>query len=206
MHHTMSLDLATSSNYASVAIADDVAVEAEPNTPRSSTPTTSTPAKGGKNERDPVKVAAREARIAEAVKRSRDEYKAEHAFTERQVRPSNKNDVPVADEQWFREDESGSSRTPVKPKMDRQQLGELRLYLAYQIADSEEYLVTSLYYSTPPRYQSALDLVLQAFDPTAKSLGGLNRELLDTAIRCAAQVGDSEHAVQLAKATRSLVS
>ncbi|RXK35074.1 hypothetical protein M231_07661 [Tremella mesenterica] len=159
----------TSDNYAIVAATDDaqtvvfsIATEDIGSTSR------------GNNERDPEKVAARERRIAEAVKRSKLEYKTEHAFTERR---------------WVLDSDQRLARAPARQKIDRQQL---------------EYLTTALYYSSPPEYQQALRLILDVFDPGAKSLGGISRELVDIGIRCAIFIGDTEHAIQLADSTRSL--
>jgi len=69
-----------------------------------------------------------------------------------------------------------------------------------------EFLTTSLFYASPPEHARALSLILAAFDPEARSLGGLSRELLDIGVRSAIACKDTEHAVELARSGMSLVS
>ncbi|OCF43113.1 hypothetical protein I317_03082 [Kwoniella heveanensis CBS 569] len=137
---------------------------------------------GGKEEGVAVskddKAEIRRQRIAAAVERSRSEYKAEHAFTER----------------WWYEDESIDRNVLSKPKADRQHL---------------EYLTTGLYYSKPPEYKAALDLILKAYDSAPSTgpkrpLGGLTRELIDIGIRAALALGDWGAAVRLVEGSKSL--
>ncbi|WVR03192.1 hypothetical protein IAU60_000183 [Kwoniella sp. DSM 27419] len=128
---------------------------------------------GGEEPEVPVldKAEVRRQRIAAAVERSRTEYKAEHAYTERE---------------WFLDDGTGRC---LKPKKDRQQL---------------EYITTALYHANPPEYRSALDLILALYDPDAKSLAGLTRELIDIGIRAALGCGDTEAALKLVGCSKSL--
>lgn len=69
----------------------------------------------------------------------------------------------------------------------------------------QEYLATLLYSSQSAASSEALQIVLLAFNHTAKSLGGLQRELVDTGIRCALRCGDHNAALLLARSTQSLV-
>jgi hypothetical protein len=161
--------MADSSNYFSIAVADDQAMSSHRASPVEDVP------------------SPREQRIAAAVIRSRTEYKAEHAYTERKVSPGKAKLTP----QWFH------SVTP----NDKQRLGMSDLDLA-----DAEFLVTSLYYSSPPEYARVLSLVREAYDPSAKSLGGLTREVLDTGIRAALACGDVNYAVKLADTSKSLAS
>ncbi|WVF66662.1 hypothetical protein IAT40_001403 [Kwoniella sp. CBS 6097] len=122
------------------------------------------------------KAEIRRQRIAAAVERSKSEYKAEHAFTER----------------WWYEDESIDRNVLSKPKADRQHL---------------EYLTTGLYYSNPPEYRTALDLILRTYDSapaTKKPLGSLTRELVDIGIRSALALGDMEAGLKLVEGSKSL--
>jgi hypothetical protein len=81
---------------------------------------------------------------------------------------------------------------------------ETRWGLSCRLLLMAEYLVTSLYYAAPPEYSQALQLVLEASDPT-KPLAGLTRELVDTGIRAALASGNADEAVKLASTTKSLV-
>ncbi|WWD22801.1 hypothetical protein CI109_107295 [Kwoniella shandongensis] len=88
---------------------------------------------------------------------------------------------------WYQA-ESSSRNVLKQHKVDRQHL---------------EFVTATLYYADPPQYRASLDLVMSVFEPTAKSLGGLTRELLDTGIRSAIGCGDVPAAIALADCSRS---
>ncbi|WVQ94262.1 hypothetical protein IAU59_001341 [Kwoniella sp. CBS 9459] len=95
-------------------------------------------------------------------------------------------------ERWWYEDESIDRNVLSKPKADRQHL---------------EYLTTGLYYANPPDYQTALDLIIRAYDSgpsSKKTLGGLTRELIDIGIRSAVALADVEAGVRLVEGSKSL--
>jgi hypothetical protein len=69
----------------------------------------------------------------------------------------------------------------------------------------QEFLVTSLYHSEPPRYAEVRALVVGMFDDQAKNLGGLSKELVDTGIRSAIACGKIDDAVMLARSTKTHV-
>ncbi|WVW81395.1 hypothetical protein I302_103387 [Kwoniella bestiolae CBS 10118] len=167
----------TTSNYFEVAVQDDKQAirqeeeEESINDSNANASTSTTTAALDKAD----KAEIRRQRIEAAVQRSKGEYKAEHAYTERG---------------WFNSSET-ERNVLSKPKVDKQHL---------------EYITTSLYYASPPKYAEALSLILRSFDPSlkAKSLGGLTRELFDTALRCALAIGDVENAVKLADSSKSM--
>jgi hypothetical protein len=76
------MDPADSSNYFTVALADDQAVSSHRASPAPELEPEPLP---GVQQTDRATGTAREQRIAAAVERSRSEYKAEHAYTERRV-------------------------------------------------------------------------------------------------------------------------
>ncbi|WWC67186.1 uncharacterized protein I206_101093 [Kwoniella pini CBS 10737] len=154
---------ATTSNYFQVAISDDQhAIENQDYQNESLTKSKA------------EKAEIRKQRIEAAVKKSKIEYKSEHAYTERD---------------WFLN--SDIERNVLsKPKVDKQHL---------------EYITTSLYYASPPKYQEALNLILKGFDPNSKKpLGGLTRELLDIALRCSLKIEDIDNSIKLVDSSRNL--
>ncbi|TYJ57535.1 hypothetical protein B9479_001853 [Cryptococcus floricola] len=123
-----------------------------------------------------LRVSVRALRIAAAVERSKTEYKPEHAYTERK---------------WLKPDAYSKHPPASKSQVDRQRL---------------EYAASSLYFSDPPDYSGALELVLLKFDssPKAKPLGGLSRELLDIGLNASIKCGDKEKALLLANSSKSI--
>lgn len=65
--------------------------------------------------------------------------------------------------------------------------------------------MSSLYYSSPPQYAAALQSIMAAFDPKAKALGDMSKELIQTGMDCALRLEDSDSACCLAESTSSLV-
>ncbi|WWC57720.1 uncharacterized protein I303_100254 [Kwoniella dejecticola CBS 10117] len=156
---------ATTSNYFQVALSDDRQAEEVQGAIQQAESSTKA-----------EKAEIRRQRIEAAVQRSKGEYKAEHAYTERD---------------WFINSEI-QRNVLSKPKVDKQHL---------------EYITTSLYYASPLKYREALDLILKGFDPSPiskKALGGLTRESLDLALRCALRLEDEGVSLQLAKSSRNL--
>ncbi|KAK8844651.1 hypothetical protein IAR55_006498 [Kwoniella newhampshirensis] len=90
--------------------------------------------------------------------------------------------------QWF-QSEASDRNVLNQRKIDRQHL---------------EFVTAALYHADPPEYRAALDIVLSVFNPSAKSMGGLNRELLDIGIRSAIACDDGPAAVALADSSRRL--
>nr|ODO01337.1 hypothetical protein L204_02066 [Cryptococcus depauperatus CBS 7855] len=131
--------------------------------------------------RDLDKTSIRQLRIAAAVERSKTEYKAEHAYTERM---------------WLKP-ESYKVTTPLfKSQLDRQRLGKH--------PRKNDYMASSLYFAHPPDYRGALDLVMLKFDnsSSAKPLGGLSRELLDIGLNAAIKCQDLDNAIRLADSSQ----
>ncbi|WVN88440.1 uncharacterized protein L203_103650 [Cryptococcus depauperatus CBS 7841] len=124
--------------------------------------------------RDLDKTSIRQLRIAAAVERSKTEYKAEHAYTERM---------------WLKPESYKVTIPLFKSQLDRQRL---------------EYMASSLYFAHPPDYRGALDLVTLKFDnsPSAKPLGGLSRELLDIGLNAAIKCQDLDNAIRLADSSQ----
>ncbi|KAK6904819.1 hypothetical protein L486_02712 [Kwoniella mangroviensis CBS 10435] len=169
-------DPTTTSNYFQVAVEDDQqAIEKQGESSTSISASTN----GDTAALDKAaKAEIRRQRIEAAVQRSKSEYKSEHAYTERG---------------WFNDGEN-QRNVLSKDKVDKQHL---------------EYITTSLYYASPPDYTEALRLIMKNFDPNPtgskpKPMGGLNRELLDTALRCSLAISDAESAVKLADSTKNM--
>ncbi|WVQ64422.1 uncharacterized protein L199_002588 [Kwoniella botswanensis] len=167
-------DPTTTSDYFQVAVEDDQQAIEQQGESSTSTGTNGDIAALDKA----AKAEIRRQRIEAAVQRSKSEYKSEHAYTERG---------------WFNYGES-QRNVLSKDKVDKQHL---------------EYITTSLYYASPPDYTEALRLIMKNFDPNPtgskpKPMGGLNRELLDTALRCSLAIRDAESAVKLADSTKNM--
>ncbi|WWD06221.1 hypothetical protein V865_004307 [Kwoniella europaea PYCC6329] len=167
-------DPTTTSNYFQVAVEDDQQAIEQQGESSTSAGTSADVVTSDKA----AKAEIRRQRIEAAVERSKSEYKSEHAYTERG---------------WFNDGES-QRNVLSKDKVDKQHL---------------EYITTSLYYASPPDYTEALRLIMKNFDPNPtgskpKPMGGLNRELLDTALRCSLAIRDAESAVKLADSTKNM--
>ncbi|ODN89615.1 hypothetical protein L198_06302 [Cryptococcus wingfieldii CBS 7118] len=133
-----------------------------------------------------LRVSVKALRIAAAVERSKTEYKPEHAYTERK---------------WLKPEAYSEHPPASKSQVDRQRLGE-----SSDFSPAQEYAASSLYFSDPPDYSGALELVLLKFDssPKAKPLGGLSRELLDIGLNASIKCGDKEKALLLANSSKTI--
>lgn len=121
----MSESTATTSNYLSIALEDDRQADSSDTAgeSRNASDVENGPVTSGKDASTPAvdndKKSAREKRIAEAVKRSRNEYQESHVYTERRASHLSSG-VNWANAQWYCHEERGVS----KPKVDRQKLGQ----------------------------------------------------------------------------------
>ncbi|WRT63333.1 uncharacterized protein IL334_000238 [Kwoniella shivajii] len=172
---------ATTSNYFQVALSDDRRATNEEEEPEEEQQSAAESSTEGANESIAVTDKAE-------IRRQRIAAAVERSKTEYQPEHA------YTERGWFQN--SDIERNVLsKPKVDRQHL---------------EYIVTSLYYSTPPRYTEALKLILEAFDSNSnsnskpKSQGGLSRELLDTGLRCSLACKDVDGGLKLADSSKTL--
>ena len=123
----MPAEVATTSNYFSIAVHDEHDAETPLDINAAQTDDQNGSHHGSsKNGLD--KASARQNRIAMAVERSREEYQSNHAYTEPGVSdPSYKGDEVDGRFEWYHaETSTAASRTgESNPKMDRQRLGKL---------------------------------------------------------------------------------